>query len=236
MKKIVMFILVCLTIIPCASCKKENVFIYDIIDGKKEYRIVGIEELKNEEVTIPSEYKGLPVTEIGERAFAGESRISSVYIPDSVIIIGAYAFDDCRNLESLRLSTNIKIIPSHMTRNTRIKSIVIPDGVKRIENRAFTTLPAKEVIIPDSVEYIGYEAFYFSSLEVVVIGANIQEIQPYAFRYCDNLKSVTFKNPDNITLHGVTFKDGVLSNPEYVASLFLNEQYAMRHWFAKNSQ
>lgn len=234
MKKIIIFIFMCLTIIPCISCQKENVFIYDIIDGKKEYRIVGIEELINEEVTIPSEYKGLPVTEIGERAFAGESRITSVYIPDSVIIIGAYAFDDCRNLESLRLSANIKTIPSHMTRNTKITNIVIPDGVKRIESRAFTTLPAKEIIIPDSVEYIGYEAFYFSSLENVVIGVNIQEIQPYAFRYCDKLKSVTFKNPDNITLYGVTFKEGALNNPEYVASLFLNEQYAMRHWFAKN--
>lgn len=234
MKKTLIFLLICILIIPCSACGREDKFVFDIIEGKKEYRIVGIETINNEDITIPAEYQGIPVTEIGERAFAGESKITSVYIPDSITKIGVYAFDDCRNLESLRLPENLEIIPSHMTRNTKITNIIIPEGVKRIENRAFTTMPIKEILIPNSVEYIGYEAFYFSSLEVVVIGSGIQEIQPYAFRYCDNLKSVSFRNPDNITLYGVTFKEGVLYNPEYVASLFLNEQYAMRHWFAKN--
>lgn len=214
------------------SCQKDSELIFDIIDGKKEYRVVSV-KTANKDVTIPSSYNNLPVTEIGEGAFAGENKIENVYIPDSVIVIGNRAFDDCRNLENLRLPQYLEIIPANMTRNTSIKSIDIPNSVKRIESRAFCTSQIKDLIIPDSVEYIGYEAFYFSSIETVVIGKNIQEIQPYAFHYCDSLKSVKFTNPDNIYLFGVTFKEGFLENPENLPFYFLDEQYACRHWFAK---
>ncbi len=241
MKKVLSLIpflfLFCITLFLCTSCKKENSIVFDIIDGKKEYRVVSIEELNDGNIIIPSEYNGLPVTEIGERAFAGESKVVSVYIPDSVVVIGEQAFDDCRNLESIRLPQYLEVIPAGMTRNTSIETITIPDSVKRIESRAFCTARIKDIVIPDSVEYIGYEAFYFcGNLETVTIGSNIQEIQPYAFRYCDSLKSVTFKNPDNITLFGVTFKEGVLDTPEKLPFYFLDEQYACRHWFAKEKR
>ena len=216
------------------SCQKNSELIFDIIDGKKEYRVVSV-KTANEDVTIPSSYNNLPVTEIGEGAFAGENKIKNVYIPDSVVVIGNRAFDDCRNLENLRLPQYLEVIPAGMTRNTSIKSIDIPNRVKRIESRAFCTSQIKDLIIPDSVEYIGYEAFYFSGIETVVIGKNIQEIQPYAFHYCDSLKSVKFTNPDNIYLFGVTFKEGFLEeNPEKLPFYFLDEQYACRHWFAKS--
>ena len=225
----------CITLLLFTSCKKENILVFDIIDGKKEYRVVSVEELNDSNVIIPSEYNGLPVTEIGDEAFAGENKIVSIYIPDSVVVIGKRAFDDCRNLESIRLPQYLEVIPAGMTRNTSIQTITIPESVKRIESRAFCTANIKDIEIPDSVEYIGYEAFYScGNLETVTIGSNIQEIQPYAFRYCDSLKSVTFKNPDNIYLFGVTFKEGVLNTPEKIPFYFLDEQYACRHWFAKN--
>ncbi len=234
MKKILVFLLLCLFVAPCGACKRENEFDFTLIEGKEEYRLSGMKEIYGGEVVVPSEYRGVPVTEIGERAFASETKIKSVYLPDSIVKIGSYAFDDCRNLESLRLPENLEIIPSHMIRNAQIAEIAIPGNVKRIENRSFAAMPFKKVSVPDSVEYIGYEAFYFCGLEDVVIGSGIQEIQPYAFRDCENLKSVVFKNPDNITLYGVSFEEGALNDAGYVASLFLDEQYAARHWFAKN--
>lgn len=212
--------------------RKETEFIFDIIEGKKEYRVVAV-KTANKEITIPSTYNGLPITEIGKSAFAGIAEIEKVDIPDSVKIIGEKAFDDCRNLKSIRLPRDLEIIPAEMTRNSSIKSIVIPNSVKRIEYRAFCTSQIKDLVIPDSVEYIGYEAFYFSNIETVIIGKNIKEIQPYAFRYCDSLKSVTFSNPSNIYMYGVIFDEGFLENPENIPPLFLDEEYACRHWFAK---
>ncbi len=214
------------------ACQKDTEFIFDIIDGKKEYRIVSVKTAKKD-ISIPSKYNNLPVTEIGKEAFAGEQKIVSIYIPDSIVIIGDKAFYDCRNLENLRLPQNLENIPNEMTVNTSIKNINIPNNVKRIEYRAFCTSQIKDLNIPNSVEYIGYEAFYASTIETITIGNNIQEIQPFAFQYCNNLKSVKFTNPDNIYLYGVTFKDGFLENPENVPFYFLDEQYACRHWFAK---
>lgn len=236
MKKIISligaFVLSFIVLFAFTACQKNSELIFDIIEGKKEYRVVSI-KTANKEVNIPSTYNNLPVTEIGESAFAGNNKIVNVYIPDSVVVIGKKAFDDCRNLENLRLPQNLEIIPANMTRNSSIKSIDIPNSVKRIEFRAFCTSRIKNLIIPDSVEYIGYEAFYSSSIETVIIGKNIQEIQPYAFHYCDSLKSVQFTNPDNIYLFGVTFKDGFLDDPTNLPFYFLNDQYACRHWFAK---
>lgn len=238
MKKVLSLIpflfLFCLILFLCTSCKKRNSLVFEKIEGKNEYRVVSIEELNDGNIIIPSEYKGFPVTEIGARAFAGDIQVVSVYIPDSVVVIGEQAFDDCRNLESIRLPQYLEVIPARMTRNTKIETITIPGSVKRIESRAFCTADIKDIVIPDSVEYIGYEAFYSCvRLETVTIGSNIQEIQPYAFRYCDSLKSVTFKNPDNITLFGFTFNEGILNAPEKLPFFFLDEQYACRHWFAK---
>lgn len=218
----------------CYNSYADSILIFDLVEGKKEYRVVGVEKVYSKDIIIPDTYKGLPVTEIGEKAFAFEYDIVSIYVPDSVKIIGNEAFDDCRNLESLRLSNNLEVIPYRMTRNTKITSIIIPNSVKRIEANSFCTMPIKEITIPDSVEYIGYKAFDLCwKLENVTIGKNIQEIQPYAFSTCESLKSVTFQAPENITMYGVIFKEGALNDSEYVASLFLHEEHSMRHWFAK---
>lgn len=235
MKKIIsllgIFVVSLLVVFAFASCQKDTELVFNLIDGKKEYTVVSV-KTANKDLHIPSEYNNLPVTEISESAFAGEQEIVNVYIPDSVVVIGDRAFEDCINLKNLILPKKLEVIPSCMAINTSITSIDIPDYVKRIESQAFYATEIKDLVIPDSVEYIGYEAFGSSGIETVVIGKEIQEIQPYAFHYCNALKSVKFTNPTNIYLFGVIFQDGFLENPENLPLYFLDEQYACRHWFA----
>ena len=50
---------------------------------------------------IPSEINGVPVTGIGEEAFAGTYQLKRLTIPDSVILIEDYAFDECYYLSSV---------------------------------------------------------------------------------------------------------------------------------------
>lgn len=52
---------------------------------------------------IPSTFDGLPVTAIAASAFQNNNKIESVVIPSSVEYIGQYAFENCYNLESIRL-------------------------------------------------------------------------------------------------------------------------------------
>lgn len=48
---------------------------------------------------IPAMHNGMPVVEIGEKAFMGNKTLVSVVIPDSVEIIGDSAFKNCQRLE-----------------------------------------------------------------------------------------------------------------------------------------
>ena len=95
----------------------ESLLQFQRIAGKDEYRVAGIGLESEIHLVIPSTYKGLPVTEIADSAFAsrdGEDGIEqtfvSVVIPDSVTTIGDYAFEDCSNLTSVTIPDSVTTI------------------------------------------------------------------------------------------------------------------------------
>jgi hypothetical protein len=61
-------------------------------------------------VTIPSKINQLPVSSIGESAFRGCSKLSSLTIPNSVTVIGDRSFLDCQSLSSLTIPNSITMI------------------------------------------------------------------------------------------------------------------------------
>lgn len=69
--------------------------------------------LRNDETVhyaqIPSEYKGVPVTEIGEAAFILVEYLTEIAIPEGIQKIGANAFSFC-GLKSVKLPKSLKII------------------------------------------------------------------------------------------------------------------------------
>ena len=52
-------------------------------------------------VVVPATINGLAVVEIGEGAFAGNTALTTIDLPDSVTVIGARAFANCTNLVSM---------------------------------------------------------------------------------------------------------------------------------------
>ena len=77
------------------------------------YEVSGIGDCKDSHIVIPSEYKDIPVTRIGDMAFS-VCDIESIVIPDTVTMIGDGAFLNCA-----------------------IASIILPDTLTRIGDRAF---------------------------------------------------------------------------------------------------
>lgn len=62
-------------------------------------------------VDIPSEYNGLPVTEIAPHGFANRMSLWQVHIPDTVTVIGEEAFSHCFALMDIVGASSIKSIP-----------------------------------------------------------------------------------------------------------------------------
>ncbi len=61
-------------------------------------------------VEIPATFDGYPVRAIGDRAFAGQVKLTSVTIPEGIETIGWFAFSGCVMLESVTLPESITSI------------------------------------------------------------------------------------------------------------------------------
>ena len=88
----------------------------------------------------------------------------------------------------------IEISDSAFKGSTRVTSIVIEDGIKKIGKDAFYNCNKLEsIIIPDSVTSIGQYAFMYSrSLRSIKLPENITVIETGTFSYCTDLQSVEF--------------------------------------------
>lgn len=123
------------------------------------------------DVTIPSRYKGKPVTTIGHAAFFN-SAVTSVTIPDSVTSISDDAFVNCPQL------TNISI----------------PNSVTHIGFSAFHSCRSlKSITLPSSLSTIS-EALFLgcSQLTTIHIPVSVTSIENDAFADCPSLMTVTY--------------------------------------------
>lgn len=180
------------------SEKPEGDYLYEVVDGAVK---ITKYTANLSAVTIPSEIDGLPVTIIGESAFANTitssvtipatvttiedfafyaTRLKTVSIGDAVTSIGYQAFAACNYLESVVVDGN----------NTEYSSLdgnlYSKDGLTLIQyaigksETSFTT--------PESVSAIDSVAFESANiLTEIVILDNVTAIAENAFSGCNNL-------------------------------------------------
>lgn len=129
------------------------------------------------DVTIPSHYKGKPVTMIDHAAFH-DSAVTSVTIPDSVTSIPDDAFAFCSQLTNISIPNSVTFIGfSAFNSCTSLKSITLPSSLSTIQSSAFYNCGNLETIrIPVSVTFIGNYAFAGcpSSMTVTYPGSKTQ--------------------------------------------------------------
>ncbi len=167
------------------------------------------------EVVVPEsvEHEGVvySVTSIGELAFWGCSRLTSVTIGNSVTSIGGNAFRDCSRLTSVTIGNSVKSIGrnafsgcSGLT-SVHISDIVAWCNIDFIDNTSNPLYNAhhlyldgeevKDLVIPNSVTNIGEAGFVgCSGLTSVTIPNSVTSIGWGAFKGCSGLTSVTIGN------------------------------------------
>jgi hypothetical protein len=152
------------------------------------------------------------VTSIADWAFANCSSLTSVTIPDSVTSIGDSAFQNCTSLENITIPDNVTSIGNFAFANcSSLTSVTIPDSVTSIGDGAFQNCTSLEnITIPDNVTSIGNFAFPIClSLTSVNIGDGVTSIGNHAFSYCERLDNIII--PDGVTSIGDSAFWGCLS-------------------------
>ncbi|MBQ2875639.1 MAG: VWA domain-containing protein [Clostridia bacterium] len=82
---------------------------YALINSDEEYAVSGMGECRDKKVIVPEEHEGKPVTEIAERAFAGNPDIISIKLPATIVKVGDKAFSDCVQLESVTMPDAVQV-------------------------------------------------------------------------------------------------------------------------------
>lgn len=124
------------------------------------------------DVTIPSRYKGKPVTVIDPVAFYNNSAVTSVTIPDSVTAIPDYAFGYCSQLTNISIPNSVTFIGfSAFNSCTSLKSITLPSSLSTIQSYAF---------------------YNCENLKTIRIPVSVTSIGNYAFDVCPSLMTVTY--------------------------------------------
>lgn len=121
---------------------------------------------------------------IENEAFKNCYLIKEIVLPNTVSFVAYNAFYGC-TLENVVMSNLLETIPTSLVSKT-IKSFVISDSVKKIENSVFENCTElKEIVIPDSVVSIGAKAFKgCESLSKITIGKAVESIGKDCFDGC----------------------------------------------------
>lgn len=133
---------------------------------------------------------------IGSYAFYS-SALAEIIMPNSVVSIGEAAFRDCYFLKNVKLSNSLTELPDHAFLDSKISNLEIPEGVLSIGREVFTYSSLESISLPESLKTINYRAFESTKLKSIVIPKNVSELGESAFRYCDNLKTVTLNSYTN---------------------------------------
>ena len=193
-------------------------FNYKLSADQSSYIIIGIGTYLENEMVIPGEYLGLPVSGIekvtdvyrpleftsvtipgtvkyiGQSTFANSSALQTIYLSEGIETIGDYAFTNCDLLSKVIIPNTVKSIgDGAFSYCSSLESITIPNSVNSLGDSLFRDCSSlKSIIIPESVKTIGEFAFgNCSSLESVAIYGEVADIEMYDVFYgCTSIKKV----------------------------------------------
>lgn len=166
------------------------------------------------EITVPAEIDGKPVTRISDNAFGGwfHCDLEKVTLPDSVVSIGEYAFEECLQLKSVN-TANVKSIGKGAFLNCpQLNSLELGSGLEQIGGRAFAGCPAVLTISPENRFYRIENGIMYTfdgktvitadrgMTECTMLPGDLKTIAAGAFEGCYKLTKVHI--PDSVTKIG----------------------------------
>ena len=142
--------------------------------------------------TIPADGS---VTSIGDFAFGSATLTGSLIIPDGIIDIGKVAFP-CSKLTSITIPASVKTIGASAFANSSELETVFYNAVNArvFSNTTFSTGAAPTIIIGNSVIAIPDTLFYSLNIKNITFGNNVTNIGAQAFSNCKELTAIVIPN------------------------------------------
>ncbi len=181
----------------------ENNTCYSSLDGilfnKEKTELLEYPAGKSGEYVIPND-----VISISGFAFEDCNNLTSIEIPDSVTSIGAFAFSCCKKLTSVIIPSSVTSIGDGAFEDTPWYNSQ-PDGLLyagKVAYRYKGEMPknTKITLKDDTVEISGYAFFACGGLTNIEIPNSVTSIGELAFAGCTSLTSIEI--PDSVTSIG----------------------------------
>lgn len=142
--------------------------------------------------------------------FADKTRVRTVVIENGATSIGAYAFENCKNLAVIEIPDSITSIGDYAFNYCfSLTDVTIPNSVTSIGERAFQDcISIESIAIPDSITSIAIGTFCgCTNLIAIEIPKSVTNIGELAFTLCTGLASIVVdnENPAYCSVDNVLF-------------------------------
>ncbi len=111
-------------------------------------------------------------------------------VPDGVKVISDSAFYDAKEIRSIILPDGIEKIEDQGFRSSDLTKINLPESLTEIGEVAFYLTSLRNVNMPDSINTIEVKTFSNCDFEFFTVGKNVTTIKEEAFSFCRNLKTL----------------------------------------------
>ena len=162
---------------------------------------------ETERIVVPKEIEGLPVLNIGAKAFIN-APCSEIILPKTVKVLLWGAFSGCVNLKHIDLPEDLTFVDRECFANSGLEEITLPNSLKEISYRCFygcknlskvifgsnvtkidysafhECSKLKDISLPESLEEIGFHAFAGTAISILIIPQGVKTISHRLFAFC----------------------------------------------------
>ena len=127
-----------------------------------------------------------------KKKYTGNKKIKKVIIKKGISSIPNSAFENCKNLKSVKLSKTVKTIGAYSFAGIKAKKIVVPKTVKTIKTNAFINNKLSYLELPGNVKVSGSDR---DGMDRWYIGEakTVQFNSPLSYKVCDTFRSKNIK-------------------------------------------